>query len=118
MQMRRSFYFLLLLPLFAGCFATQHIPLDGSTRLDEATGVTTRSGDQIEFSATGATMRNDTLHANGIREFVAIPADSVAQISVRKFSATNTAGLAIGVGLVAFLGLALIALGSFGSNIN
>jgi hypothetical protein len=97
--------FLLLLPLIAGCFATTHVPLSERADLTKATGVTTQSGNELEFTVYGATIENDTLHAVGRDGALAIPTDSIAQISKRKFLWRNTAGLAVGVGAVAFLAL-------------
>ncbi len=112
MSARRSFALLLFVPLIGGCFSTQHIPLSAGSGLDEATGVVTRSGTRIDFSVTGATIRNDTLHANGIHDVVAIPIDSISQLSVRNFSGRNTAGLVVGVGAVAFAVLAIFSIGN------
>ena len=64
----------------------------------------------------GATIANDTLRAVGDHGAIAIPTDSIAQISERKFSMGNTAGLAVGVGAVAFVALLLLALHNFAIN--
>ncbi|MEP7086428.1 MAG: hypothetical protein ABI884_03750 [Gemmatimonadota bacterium] len=78
-------------------------------------GVTTRSGNQIDLAVTGVTIRSDTLRANAMHDSVAIPVDSVAQVSVRGFSARNTAGLAVGLGAAGLLALILFSLSNLGS---
>jgi hypothetical protein len=99
-------------PLAAGCYGTHHVPFDGSTGLESATGVTLRSGEEIEFMATGATITNDSLHAVTKHDHIAIPTDSIARISVRKFSPLRTGGLVIGVAAVTvFTFLAVLAYG-------
>jgi hypothetical protein len=107
----------LLAPLFAGCFATSSAPLRRNTDFTRATGVTMRSGEQIEFLVEGATIENDTLHAVGDHVSIAIPTDSIAKVSVHKFSWRNTTGVAVGVGAVSFLVLLVLAYRNFG-NIN
>jgi hypothetical protein len=92
--------------------ATQHVPLGNGAGLEVATGVITRSGTYIEFSTTGARIRNDTLYSIARYDGVAVPVDSIAQITQRKFSVRNTAGLAVGVGAVAFVVLLFASLGN------
>jgi hypothetical protein len=104
-----------LAPILAGCFVTHHIPLNAGAELGNATGVTTRAGTEIDFATTGATITNDTLHAVGRHDVIALPADSVARISVRKFSPRSTAALAVGVGAVAFVALLFISIGRLGT---
>ncbi len=71
-----------------------------------------RSGTEIEFMATGAMIANDTLHAVTRHDHIAIPTDSIARISVRKFSPLRTGGLVIGVAAVTvFTFLAVLAYG-------
>ena len=106
---------MVLAPIMAGCYATQHIPLRGGAELENATGVTTNAGAQIEFATTGATITRDTLYAMGRHERVALPANSIALISVRRFSPRDTAGLAVGVGAVAFLALLFFSLRGLGT---
>jgi hypothetical protein len=100
----------LLALVSADCYATGHVPIRGKTEFTRATGVTMRSGEEIEFAADGATIENDTLHAIGDHTSIAIPTDSIARVSVRKFSWGKTTGLVVGVGTVAFVVLGLIAL--------
>jgi hypothetical protein len=76
--------------------------------------VITRSGDKIEFAVYGATIENDTLHAIGQRAPIAIPTDSIARVSSRKFSWTKTAGLTVGVSAVAFCVLFVTAFNNLG----
>ena len=106
---------MLLAPLVAGCFGTQHIPFNESTGLEKATGVTTRSGREIEFMATGATIANDTLHAVTRHDHIAIPTDSIARISVRRFSPLRTGALVIGVAAVTVLTFLAVLLHGLGS---
>jgi hypothetical protein len=98
--------------LNVGCYATQHVPLGNGAGLDNATGVITRSGTYIEFATTGATMTNDTLYATGQYERVSVPVDSIAEITQRKLSVRNTAGLVVGVGAVAFVVLLFAYVGN------
>lgn len=115
MRYLRGLLILLLAPLIASCYATQHVSLRGEAPLERATGVRTLSGEQIRFAVTGATITNDTLHAVGQHASIAIPTDSIAEISVRKFSWRNTAGLLVGVGAVAFLALLALSFNGFSS---
>jgi hypothetical protein len=103
---------LVIAALNVGCYATQHLPLGTGARLDNATGVITRSGTYIEFAIAGATMTNDTLYATGRYERVSVPVDSIAEITQRKLSVRNTAGLVVGVGAVAFVVLLFAYLGN------
>jgi hypothetical protein len=112
----RSLLVLLLATLFAGCYATQHVPLREKASLDHATGVRKLSGEEIEFAVSGATIANDTLHAVGKHASIAIPTDSIAKIAVRKFSIRYTAGLVGSVGAVAFLVWLALAFENLGSN--
>jgi hypothetical protein len=98
--------------LNVGCYATQHLPLGTGAGLDNATGVITRAGTYIEFAVAGATMTNDTLYATGRYERVSVPVDSIAEITQRKLSVRNTAGLVVGVGAVAFVVLLFAYLGN------
>jgi hypothetical protein len=107
---RRAIALVLLTPFITGCFATRHVPLSERTNLAKANGVTTRSGRTIEFVVDGATIANDTLRAVGPDGTITVPTDSIAQISVRKFSTLKTVGLTLGIGAVAFVGLGLVAL--------
>jgi hypothetical protein len=106
---------LLLAPVFAGCYATGHAPLRANSPLEKATGVRKLSGEKIAFAVNGATIENDTLHAVGEHASIAIPVDSIAEISMRKFSARNTAGLVVGIGAVAFVGLLFFVVGNLAS---
>lgn len=103
-----------LAPLVAGCYGTHHVPFNGSTGLENATGVTTRSGEEIEFMATGATIANDTLHAVTKHDHIAIPTDSIARISERSFSPLRTGGLVIGVAAVTVFTFAVLFAYSLG----
>lgn len=108
--MRRTIALVLLAPFITGCFATRHVPLSERTNLAKANGVTTRSGRKIEFAVDGATIANDTLRAIGRDGTITVPTDSIAQISVRKFSTIKTVGLTVGIGAVAFVALLVLAL--------
>jgi hypothetical protein len=77
---------LLLAPSIAGCLSTQHIPYTDSSRLDNVTGVTMRSGREIRFSQPGAQIRNDTLYAVVRQNQVTLPTDSIAQVTQQKAS--------------------------------
>ncbi|HEV7704702.1 MAG TPA: hypothetical protein VGO46_10440 [Gemmatimonadaceae bacterium] len=111
--MLRALISVLLLPLFAGCYATHHVPLNEKIDLSKANGVTMRSGRKIAFAVEGATIANDTLRAVGRDGTITVPTDSIAQISERRFSARNTVGLAVGVGAVAFAALVVLSYRSF-----
>ena len=115
MKVRLRVLVLVFAPLIAGCYATGHTPLRDNPSLEKATGVRKLSGDEIEFGVTGATISNDTLHAVGPFGPIAIPTDSIAQISEHGFSLRNTAALMVGVGAVAFLALLVAVYSSLGS---
>jgi hypothetical protein len=105
---------LLLAPLLAGCYATGHTPLRDNPPLEKATGVRKLSGDEIEFGVTGATIVNDTLHAVGLFGPIAIPTDSIAQISEHGFSPLKTGVLVIGVAAAAVVAFAFVLFTSLG----
>jgi hypothetical protein len=106
-----------VVPLVAACYGTHHVPFNESGGLESATGVTLRSGEEIEFMATGATIANDTLHAVTKHDHIAIPTDSIARISERSFSPLKTGGLVIGVAAVTVFTFALLLVSALG-NIN
>jgi hypothetical protein len=112
LKARLSVLVLLLAPLLAGCYATGHASLRDNPPLEKATGVRKLSGEEIEFAVTGATIVNDTLHAVGPFASIAIPTDSIAQISEHGFSPLKTAGLVIGVAAVAVVTFAIVLVGS------
>ena len=103
-----------LAPLVAGCYGTHHVPFNESTELENATGLTTRSGEEIEFAATGATITNDTLRAVTKHDHIAIPTDSVARISMHKFSPLKTGGLVIEVAALTAFTFALLFANALG----
>jgi hypothetical protein len=102
----RIFPCVLLAPMIAGCMATHHISFSSGMELEHATGVVTHSGREIEFAMTGATMANDTLYASSPHGEIALPADSIALISTRKFSPLITLTLLGSVAAAALLALA------------
>ena len=77
--------------------------------------VTTRSGAEIEFIATGATITNDTLHAITRHDHIAIPTDSIARISVRRLSPLRTGALVIGAAAVAVVTLLAVFVAGLGT---
>lgn len=103
--------------MLTGCVGTQHVPFNASSDLNKVTGVTLRSGGEIEFTRTGVWISNDTLYAVGYTGPVAFPTESIAQLSRDHFSAGRTAGLvaAISAGLFAAL-LVLVASSSWNIN--
>ena len=105
----------LVASISTGCYATGHSRLDRGDALDRATGVTTLSGKEIPFATTGATIRNDTLFADGHRGQVMLPVDSIALVSSRHFSTERT--IALGGGLTAVAILASFILGATSWNI-
>jgi hypothetical protein len=96
-----------------GCFSTHHQRLEPGTSLDEASGITTRSGEEIRFAVDGATIMNDTLFARGKSGALKVPTDSVARVASRKFSAWRTAAVVVGVAAAAFTVMALTYIRSF-----
>lgn len=105
----------ILIPLLASCYGTRHIPFNGSTGLENTTGVTLRSGAEIVFVTTGATIANDTLHAITRHDHIAIPTDSIAEISVRKLSPLRTGALVVGVTAATALALLFAFVSALGS---
>lgn len=75
--------------------------------LERITAIRTRSGEEIPFATTGATIRNDTLFAVGRAGPVNIPVDSVAGMETSQLSASRTVALALGIGATA-LALAIV----------
>ncbi len=103
--------------MLTGCMGTQHVPFNASSDLNSVTGITLRSGGEIEFARTGVWISNDTLYAVGYTGPVAFPTDGIAQLTRDHFSVGRTAGLvaAIGAGLFAAL-LVLVASSSWNIN--
>jgi len=106
---------LLLASSIAGCMSTQRIPFDNSARLDRITGVTTRSGREIPFFESGASITNDTLYAVDRHGQLILPTDSIARVWNRKFSAVRTVGLVAGLGLVAASVVAAVGANALGN---
>ena len=100
----------LLASVGAGCYATKRVPLTERVDLAKVNGVTTRSGEKIDFAVEGATIANDTLRAIGRSGTITVPTDSIAKISQRKFSTGKTVGLIAGIGAVAFGALLVLSL--------
>jgi hypothetical protein len=95
--------------------STRQVDFNSVAPHGRITGVTTRSGREIPFTRDGASITNDTLHAQAQDGSVALPSDSIAQLWTRKISPVKTAGL-VG-GLAAALVLAAgIAVASSGLN--
>ncbi|HEY7860365.1 MAG TPA: hypothetical protein VIB98_02930 [Gemmatimonadaceae bacterium] len=80
-----------------GCLSTQRVPFSEGADLGQISGVTTRSGREIQFADKGASISNDTLYAQGRTGQLALPTDSIARLSSRHFSAVRTAGLLGGI---------------------
>lgn len=93
----RGALLLLILSASTGCTSTQRIPFNETADLRQASGVTTRSGREIQFADKGASISNDTLYARGRTGQLALPTDSIARLSSRHFSAVRTIGLVGGV---------------------
>lgn len=89
-----------LTPLLAGCWTTEQIPLSQYPPLSHATSVTTSSGSNIRLHPRGAYVVHDTLRATSSEGQVIIPADSIALVSVRKFSWGRAIALYFGAGTV------------------
>src|SRR3954469_15088741 len=105
---------LLLVPSTTGCLTTRHLPFDSNApRLVDITGVSMRSGQEIRFSAPGASITNDTLYAMGKAGQLLLPTDSIAQVSTRKMSAVRTVGLVAGLAVVGLAIAAAVSLRDF-----
>lgn len=103
--------------MLTGCMGTQHVPFTATSDLNQATGITTRSGREIEFVRTGAWISNDTLYAAVLTGLVAYPTDSIARLSRDHFSAGRTAGLIVAIGAGLFAAL-LVVVSTISWNIN
>jgi hypothetical protein len=96
-----------------GCYSVQHRSFDNGAQFQDASGVTTRSGKEIPFALSSASMKDDTLYALGEKGPLKMPADSISRISKRKLSAPRTIALAGGIGAVALVALIAASLSSF-----
>ncbi|MEP7067254.1 MAG: hypothetical protein ABI889_14565 [Gemmatimonadota bacterium] len=83
----------------------------GTAGLDQVTGVTMRSGQEISFREPGASVTNDSMYAVGARGQVVLPSDSVALVWSRKTSTGRTVGLVAGVALAGAVIASAIAAG-------
>jgi hypothetical protein len=91
-----------------GCFSAHHQRLKAGAPLENAIGLTTRSGRDIPFAMPGATIEHDTLVAVGSAGELRIPTDSVARITKRGFSPART-GILIATSLIVLSAVAVIA---------
>jgi hypothetical protein len=96
-----------------GCYAPHYQRLEPNTSLDDASGITTRSGEELGFAVDGATITNDTLRARGKVAELKVPTDSVAQVRSRRFSPWRTGALIVGVAAAAFAALVVTTCCSF-----
>jgi hypothetical protein len=96
---------LLLASSIVSCTSLHHRPFDSNADLDDISGVTTRSGTEIPFAKSSASIRNDTLYALGERGPLKMPTDSIARVSKRKVSVWRTAALSAGIGAAAIVAL-------------
>jgi hypothetical protein len=81
--------FVLVLP-GAGCYTTRHQALGPATSLDSASGVTMRSGAEIQFARPGAKIAHDTMFATGTVGDLRIPTDSISQVNSRGYSSGSS----------------------------
>jgi hypothetical protein len=102
---------LLLASSIVSCTSLHHRPFERGTDLEDVSGVTTRSGAEIPFAKSSATIKNDTLYALGEHGPLKMPTDSIARVSKRKVSVWRTAALTVGIGAAAIvaLGVAFLA---------
>jgi hypothetical protein len=103
---------LLLLSSTSGCYSNREHTFERTAPLERITAIRTRSGDEIPFATTGATIRNDTLFAVGRAGPVNIPVDSVAGMETSELSAPRTLGLAVGITATALAVAIVVALSS------
>lgn len=109
-HLRRAVTIALLLSLpSVGCYATHHKRLESNPSLDDATGITTRSGEEILFAKHAARIVDDTLFAIGTVGPVKVPTDSVATVTSHGFSPWGSFAM-IGVAGVAVLAALLVDL--------
>src|SRR4051812_32373847 len=73
-----------------GCFSAHHQRLEADAPLENAIGLTMRSGRDIRFAMPGATIEHDTLVAEGSAGELRIPLDSIARITKHGFSPART----------------------------
>jgi hypothetical protein len=105
---------IVLAPSISGCMTTRQLPFNANvSRLDGITGVSMRSGQEIQFRVPGASITNDTMHAVGPEGQLLLPTDSIARVSSRKLSKVRTIGLVSGL---AVIGVAIAGAISFGEN--
>lgn len=97
LSLRTIAVILTLAPTIAGCKSTHHAPFDSNAPLDRASGVTLRSGKELNFASRGASIANDTLYAVGAKGQLLVPTDSIARVSTPQFSAGRTAILVVGI---------------------
>jgi hypothetical protein len=93
----RGALLLFIVSTSTGCMSTRRIPFNETADLGQASGVTTRSGREIQFADKGASISNDTLYARSRTGTLALPTDSIARLSSRHFSPVRTAGLVGGI---------------------
>src|SRR4051812_13403129 len=82
----RLAFLVLLVPSISGCMTTRHAAFNNGAQLDQITGVSLRSGQEIRFQSPGASITNDTMYALGPKGQLLLPTDSIAQVSNRKVS--------------------------------
>jgi len=93
----------------ASCTSLRHREFDSRAPLADVSGVTTRSGSEIPFAKSSASIVNDTLYAFGETGPLKVPTDSIAQLSKRQFSPWRTLALVGGIGVAAFTALVVAA---------
>jgi len=107
---RRSFAIVLFFAWSsASCTTLRHRSYSEGTQIVDADGVTTRSGNEVLFARSSASIKNDTLYALGESGPLKMPTDSIARVSKRKVSVWRSAALAGGIGVVALSALVLLA---------
>jgi hypothetical protein len=103
---------LLLASSTVSCTSLHHQPFDSHAGLDDISGVTTRSGTEVRFAESSASIKKDTLYAIGERGPIQMPTDSIARVSKRKLSVWRTVALSLGIGAAAFVAIGVAVLTS------
>jgi hypothetical protein len=98
----------LLLSSTDGCYSNREHVFDRTAPLERITAIRTRSGEEIPFATTGATVRNDTLFAVGRAGPVNILVDSVSGMETSQLSTSRTVALGLGIAATA-LAFAIVA---------
>jgi hypothetical protein len=71
-------------PQMFGCQSTHYVPYSGATPAPKIFGVTTVTGDSVEFKPVGMIVSKDTLYANTARGQVVYPMSDIKEVWIRE----------------------------------